>query len=242
MKETLSLIVTCLLMSVVTLQADTRSGIYNAFLNKDMNAWKTIMTNLEHVQPKTLPQVLELVDYQYGYIGWCLGVGRKSEAKQWLEKGGALLALMEQHAYQPTSVSAYKAAFVGFRLQLTPLKAPVLGPRVQEWIDLALKQDKENPFAYLQMGNGLYYRSKVFGGSKEKAMTYYHQAEQLLEKTGNTRDWKYLHLLAQIGVGYLELGRSDKAEASFRKALRVEPRFTWVKEEWYPILKQTTGK
>lgn len=238
MERTCCLILLSLLMTLGPLHADTKSSIYQAYLNKDMAAWKTAITAMERVQPKTLPQVLELVNYQYGYIGWCLGVGNKNEAKTYMDKGEANLALLEKHAYQPSQVNAYKAAFIGFRLGLAPVKAPVLGPRSLELMDLALKQDKNNPFGYLQYGNGLYYRPKVFGGSKEKAMTYYHKAERLMETAGSTKDWNYLNLLALIGMAYQEMGFADKAEAYYQKALRVEPRFTWVKDELYPLLKQ----
>lgn len=240
MERSFCLILLSWLLSLGSLQADSKASIYNAYLNKDMAAWKTAMTALERVQPKTLPQVLELVNYQYGYIGWCLGVDRKSEAKQWMEKGEANLALLAKQAYQPSQVNAYKAAFIGFRLGLTPLKAPVLGPKSLELTELAIKQDKNNPFGYLQLGNGLYYRPKVFGGSKEKAMTYYHKAERLMEADGTTKDWNYLNLLALIGMAYQDMGQTDKAEAYYQKALRVEPRFTWVKDELYPLLKKST--
>jgi len=238
MERSCCLIIFSLLIALGPLHADSKSSIYNAYLNKDMATWKVVMTALERTHPKTLPQILELVNYQYGYIGWCLGVDKKSEAKQYMDKGEANLSLLEKQAYQPSQVNAYKAAFIGFRLGLTPLKAPVLGPKSLELTELAIKQDKNNPLGYLQFGNGLYYRPKVFGGSKVKAMTYYHKAERLMEASGITNDWNYLNLLALIGMAYQDMGEADKAEAYYQKALRVEPRFTWVKDELYPLLKQ----
>jgi len=238
MERSFCLILFSMLIALGPMQADTKSSIYNAYINRDMVAWKAVMTSLEKVQPKTLPQLLELVNYQYGYIGWCLGMNNKNEAKQYIDKGEANLALLEKHAYQPSLVNAYKAAFIGFRLDLAPVKAPVLGPKSLELMELAIKQDKNNPFGYLQFGNGLYYRPKVLGGSKEKAMAYYHKAERLMEAGETSNDWNYINLLALIGMAYQDLGQSDKAEAYYQKALRVEPRFSWVKEELYPMWKQ----
>lgn len=224
------------------IQAGYKSEIYEAYVHSDMARWKVVMDKMEASAPLTQAQLLELINYQYGYIGWCLAEDKNQEAKKYIDKAeaGALLLLKKQ--YRESQAHAYLAAIYGFRISLSPLKAPVIGPKSLEQAEMAMSKDKQNPFAYLQIGNALYYRPKLFGGSKEKALPYYLKAEQLMAATDIKDDWNYLNLLALIGVGYLETDQPQKADVYFTKALKLEPRFSWVKDELVPKLRKISKR
>jgi tetratricopeptide (TPR) repeat protein len=222
--------------------AGYKRDVYEAFVTKDMVKWKVTMDKMEASSPLTQAQLLELMNYQYGYIGWCLGEDKNQEAKKYMEKAEAAALLLIKRQYKESQAHAYLAAIYGFKVSLSPLKAPTLGPKCLEQVELALSKDKQNPFAYLQYGNALYYRPKLFGGSKEKAMPYFLKAEQLMLATDVKDDWNYLNVLALIGLGYLETGQPKKADQYFKKALELEPRFAWVKDELVPKLRTLERK
>ncbi len=231
---TLVLIFLCVALAL----AGYKHDIYEAFINKDMASWKIAMDKMEASASLTQAQVLELINYQYGYIGWCLGADKNQEAKKYLDKAEAAALLLIKKQYKESQAHAYLAAFYGFRVSLSILKAPTMGPKCLEQVELALSKDKQNPFAYLQRGNALYYRPTLFGGSKEKAIPYFLKAEQLMVAHDVKEDWNYLNVLALIGLGYLETGQPKKADQYFKKALALEPRFSWVKDELVPKLRK----
>lgn len=226
-----------LFICVCFVSADYKQDIYEAFVTRNMGKWKATIDKMEAAAPQTQALQLELINYQYGYIGWCLGEEKNKEAKHYLEKAEAAVSRLIKKNDNDSQMHAYMAAFYGFKVNLSPIKAPVLGPKCLEHAELALSKDKKNPFAYLQYGNALYFRPKLFGGSKEKALAYYLKAEQLMSSLDVKNDWNYLNVLAQIVLAYQETDQHQKVDQYFRKALTIEPRFTWVKEGLLPKLK-----
>lgn len=239
-KQKWMLISFLLFCSIMFAQANYRADIYKAYISKDMGKWKLLIDQMGKETGKTNAFVLEWINYQYGYIGWCLGTDRNQEAVKYLKSAESNVEYLIARSYKPSHINAYKAAFYGFRISLSKIKAPIFGPKSLSCCELAMKQDKTNPLGFLQYGNALYYMPKLFGGSKTEAMAYYLKAEKLMEAQPDNiqGDWNYLNLLALIGMGYQETGHMDLAGKYFAKALQVEPQFTWIKKELIPALKK----
>ncbi|HEY5590537.1 MAG TPA: hypothetical protein VIK55_05915 [Paludibacter sp.] len=228
------------LLSFTFMQANNRSDIYHAYITNDRTKWKKTIDRMEKETPKTNDFVLELINYQYGYIGWCLGTDRKNEAVKYLNLAEKNIDQLASTSYKLSYVNAYKAAFYGFRMNLALYKAPVLGPKRISCCKTAMQLDKTNPFGFLQFGNTLYYRPKVLGGSKNEGLSYYLKAERLMESLPayNTGDWNYLNLLAIISLAYEETGQREMAGKYYQKAIRVEPKFVEIINELFPALKK----
>ena len=78
----------------------------------------------------------------------------------------------------------------------------------------------------------------AFGGSKKKALEYLLTAQKLIEKDASqlNENWNYLSLLAFIGQAQMEIKEYTLAKTTFDKILKLEPGFSWVKDELYPQL------
>lgn len=224
------------------LSANYKSQIYNAYINNDMGKWKTTIDRMNQEKNKSNEFILELVNYQYGYIGWCIGEKNNSEAKEYLDLAWHNLEVLEKASYKLSYVNSYKSAFYGFRIGLNILRAPFIGPRSVECAELAIKLDKTNPQGYFQYGNTQYYMPSAFGGSKQTAIEYYLKAEKLMEAKGDEiiGDWDYLNLLAIIGRAYYDLEKYKEARLYYEKILKIEPDFLWVRDELYPDIKNKT--
>ncbi len=212
--------------------ADYKSDIYNAFISNDMKIWKQTIDKMSLESTKSDDFTLELVNYQYGYIGWCLGVKRKKEAERYLSLAEKNIKILESRSFKPSYTNSYKSAFYGFRISLNALKSPVYGPKSIHCAELAISIDKTNPLGYIQYGNCLYYMPEAFGGSKTKAMEYYLKALSLFESenTGINKDWNYLSLLVIIGNAYMKAGDKITSQIYYDKALAAEPGIMWIRE------------
>ena len=239
------LIVLLLLFTFQSVRADYRSDIYSAYINGDMNKWKNILDKMDQNQEKTNENLIELTNYQYGYIGWCLGRNKKKEAEKYLKRAEKNIGILDKSKYKVSLVNSYKSAFYGFRIALKNYKAPFIGFKSVECAKLAMKQDEKNPFGYFQYGNCQFYMPVLLGGSKSKALLYFIKAEQLMEINDNQLkyNWNYLSLLTVIGQSYSILNNYRQAKVYYEKALKAEPRFLWVKEELYPeLIRKMNGK
>ncbi|MDD3161600.1 MAG: hypothetical protein PHX49_06710 [Bacteroidales bacterium] len=224
------------LCSLASAVASPKSDIYQAYVSNNMTLWKKTIDRMNLQNPKSDELRIELLNYQYGYIGWCMGKKRHKEAESYIELGQKSLQILEKRGTYASMVQAYKSAFYGFHIGINLLKAPFIGPKSVACAQLAMKEDPQNPYGFIQYANAQFYMPSVFGGSKKSALAYYRKAELLMEsdRTKGMGDWNYLSLLAMIAKTYVELKDIDRAKGYYEKILHIEPDFLWVKNELYP--------
>ena len=230
------LIIMVMTLSLFSLNAQNKLSIYNAYISNKMNEWKTIIDKMQGQQTKSDEFLLELINYQYGYIGWCLGNNEKKQAGNYLKLAESNLGSLEKSSLYPSYVDAYKSAFYGYSIGLNKLKAPFLGPKSINAAKQSMKENPDNPYGFIQYANAQFYMPPVFGGSKSEALEYYKRAQIIMEKDKSQlkNDWNYLSLLSNMAQAYTEIKEYDKAEEYFKHILSIEPNFLWVKNELYP--------
>jgi tetratricopeptide (TPR) repeat protein len=219
-------------------QVPVRIDIYNALIKNRMSDWKKIIDELHSQEHKNKGQVLELINYEYGYIGWCLENNRKDQAVIYIERGERNIEELEMSGFELSYVNSYRSAYYGFRIRINKLQGPRLGPLSIDCAKRAISLDPENPCGYIQYGNAMYFMPRIFGGSKTVALEYYEKAQKMMElRAGGIKyDWNYLNLLVTIAKVYRENGQKKAAKVMYEKILQTEPSFTWVRDELYPGL------
>lgn len=211
-------------------------SIYQAYITGNMVKWKFTIDSMETMQVKTDKDKLDLINYQYGYIAWCIDRKQTKDAEKYLAKAESLLNQLELKKYELSMVYAYRAAFIGFKIGISPYKAPFIGPESLNFARKSVITDPENAFGYVQLGNIAYYTPRMFGGNRNEAMQYYLKAVQIMEPLNpkGTENWNYLNLLATVINAYFDLEQYEQAKHYCSKTLSLEPRFRWVKNNLYP--------
>jgi len=135
---------------------------------------------------------------------------------------------------------AFKGAFYGYKIGLSPVKAPFLGQKSMDNIDLALEFGPERPQGWIEKGNALFYMPKSFGGSKEKALEAYKKAIRFMEGDPESLpyNWVYLNVLMVLGQSYEKTEKPKLAGSTYKKILKIEPDFSYVRDELYPAFLQ----
>jgi tetratricopeptide (TPR) repeat protein len=211
--------------------------VYEAYISGNMGQWKRVLNEVHQQKNPSPAQVLERVNFQYGYIAWCIGNKKTSEAREWIPRMENDLERLEKSAYSLASVYAYRAALYGYRIGVNKLQAPFLGPKSNEYAQKAIKTDPKNPLGYQQYGNILFYTPFLFGGSKEDAGSHLLKSMELMESIPESLqwNWNYLSLLTAIAEMYYETNQRAKAVFYLRKTLKKEPNYQWVKNELLPV-------
>ncbi|MBN2166153.1 MAG: hypothetical protein JW717_07755 [Marinilabiliaceae bacterium] len=215
-------------------------AIYSAYLIGDMKKWRFTLDSMDDISKKTDRENLELINYYYGYIGWCIGNNEKSEAEKYIEKSEEIISQLEQKKYYLSIIYAYKSAYVGFQIGISPYKAPFIGAESVKFAKESVQIDPINPLGYIQLGNVAFYTPSMFGGSKTEAIKYYLKALQIMDsQSDNKYNWNYINLIVTIINAYIDLEQYKKANYYCKKVLSFEPDFKWVKDELHPhVLKQ----
>jgi tetratricopeptide (TPR) repeat protein len=232
------LILLMFMLITVNAFADSKADIYSAYINNRMDQWKNVIDRMQSAQPQSNESLLELINYQYGYIGYCLGYDKEKEAQRYLQMAEDNVHTLEKSGYKVPLLNAYRAAFYGFRISLSKISAPINGPKSLSYSKKSIELDKENYFGYIQYGNAHFYMPAAFGGSKQVAFENFDKARKLMEKDpalikGN---WNYLSLLVTIAQSYGYLEEYEKAKAEYENILKLEPGFLYVKNDLYPRL------
>ena len=228
----------CFILFVPDSFSGNRERIYDAYISSRMDRWKIVIDEMEKSKNMGSGAILELVNYQYGYIAWCMGEDNKREARKYLDLAENNLEILEARGYKPSQTNFYRSTFSAFKISFNILKAPFLGPKSLKYAELSIEQDPLNPFAQLVNGSARFFMPENLGGSKETGIRHYLKALELMEMDGSytDNDWNYLNLLAAIGQAYEETGQYNEAIKYYRKALEAEPSFSWVKNELLPNL------
>jgi tetratricopeptide (TPR) repeat protein len=215
-----------------------RSEIYDCYISGNMAKWKIVMDKMATEKSLDPDIILELVNYQYGYIGWAIGNKRASEAKQYLEQAEENLDRLGSCKSCSSMVNAYRSAFYGYKIGLNKVLAPFLGGKSLDCARAAIRQDDRNFLAYVQLGNAEFYMPAAFGGSKSKALEYFRRAQELMESdpVSTKQNWNYLNLLVLIAQSYMYTKEFEKSKQYLDKLLVLEPGFTWVKNDLYQQL------
>ncbi len=227
------------------LSAQNNFSIYKAYASSDMKKWKFSMDSLNSVKQKSYKDILDLINYQYGYIAWCVSEESDEEAELYLEKARKNISFLEQKNYNLSTLFAYKAAFIGFEIGISPYKAPFYGPKSIEYAKKSLEIDSLNHMTYIQMGNIAYYTPSIFGGSKMEAIKHYLKSLMIMEKNKDLKinNWNYLNLLTAIINAYMGQNQYVDAKKYCEKTLKAEPEFVWVRNKLYPdVLKRISNE
>jgi tetratricopeptide (TPR) repeat protein len=233
-------LITIILLMLSSLQgfSGNKSEIYRAYITNRMDLWKKVIDRMNTAPEKDSETLLELVNYQYGYIGYCLGFDKEKEAQEYLSLAERNVAALERAGYKLPVLNAYKSAFYGFRISLNKLSAPFNGPKSLNHARRSIEMDGNNHFGYIQVGNAYFYMPQAFGGSKKTAFENFNKARQIMERSPELtdRNWNYLSLLVTIAQSHAYLEEYDKAKAMYENILKIEPGFLYVKNELYPGL------
>jgi tetratricopeptide (TPR) repeat protein len=134
------------------------------------------------------------------------------------------------------------AAVYMMKIANSALTAVTLSGKIHTLLDEAQEIDKNNPRSYIIRGMMKYNTPGIFGGSFEEAAKNFNKAISLFEKEEvsnlNAPNWGYLESLAWLGRTQQELENYDAAMFAYKKALKVDEKYGWVKYELLPQLEQ----
>lgn len=206
------------------------------FLAGDMANWAILVDSLQTAN-LTKPDDDVLLLAEYGLIGYLLSQNQKAKAEFTVEKFESHIQKSLKRYPNNANYHAYAAALYGFKIGLSPWKAPFLNSGHQQKLEKALSLQTVEAMPFIEQANSLYFRPFLVGGDKEKAKGYYEKAFAILDRETNC-NWVYFNIGSWLGQVYSHLGYTDKALKLYRKLLKKAPDFQYVKNELLPQLEK----
>jgi bisanhydrobacterioruberin hydratase len=140
---------------------------------------------------------------------------------------------------------ALLSSLLGYRIAYSPLNAIMSGPKANRSAEEAVRLDSTNARAWMVRGIMKFNTPALFGGDKEQAIVSLLKAVELYEHRPtpdwDEPEWGYLDALLWLGWAYEQSDRPHDANALYRKALRAEPRATWIQKKFLSPLESRSG-
>lgn len=147
----------------------------------------------------------------------------KVAAKRAAESG---IAMAEQAvALQPKNGEYYRilATLYGQVIPASPMAGLGYGKKAKEAISKALELSPKSAPVHIAAGVGNYYLPEMFGGGPELALKDFNQAIALDPRCAEGYMW--------LGVAQRKLHNNAAARQAFTKAVELNPRRVWAKEQ-----------
>ena len=213
--------------------------LYKSYQLGQMDEWLEVLTQLERDYSFTPSNEIlyDIVQLQYGYIGYLLGIKNKKQAGKVLSKALEESEILLAEQPQSANSMALNAALMAYQIALTPYKAPFIGPKITNAIDKSLAINPNAPQALLEKANSAHYAPSMFGGNPAEAIIYYKKAISVMEKLNGgeaPQSWLYLNAYVQLALAYEKAEQQEKAKSAYIHILKIAPNFKWVKEDVFP--------
>jgi tetratricopeptide (TPR) repeat protein len=164
-----------------------------------------------------------------------------------IEQGEKLLKVRPDWAEPRVVLST----LYGLKITINKLSAISYGLKVENLISDAQKLSPENPRVLYVLGNSYFHKPGLFGGSAKKACDIWARGAALYEREQKDRaikgivasqvlepDWGQMETYAWLGQCYDYLGDLKNAHAIYKRALLVNPAYTWIRDELLPDLEK----
>lgn len=226
-----------------------RTQIFQAYLADDLSAWKQGIQVLETEASRTFRPNKEILYHlalaEYGLIGNCLTNDACDDVDSRIQKTEGYLEDLLDMDQPKAKVKALNGGFLAIKIKRHPAKAIYLGPRSASYIEGSVKDNPNDPAAWVEMGNFRLHAPSLFGGDVDEAIECFEKAERLFEE-GDPSDkisWIYLHSIVWQGKAKEMKGEYKEARLIYQSLLDRYPNFKWVKEELLPqLLKNPLAK
>jgi len=143
---------------------------------------------------------------------------------------------------EDAETKALLGGIYGIQIANEPNLGQVIGPQSNALLSEAIELAPDNPRVLVLAGINKLNTPEFFGGSKTKALEYFKKAVNLFENdesvNGDGIEWGHLYALAWLGKTYLKMNDYDSADQTFKKALSIEPEYSWVKYNLFPKLRE----
>ena len=137
---------------------------------------------------------------------------------------------------------ALLSTLYSYKIAKNWMSAMTLGPKSDGLTEEALEKNPNNPRVLLIRGISFFNKPSMFGGSVDKAQADFENSVLQFEVQKNSESleptWGHTDALAWLGKAYEKKEMYDKAIDAYKKALVVNPNFSWVKNVLLPNLEK----
>ncbi|UII27207.1 tetratricopeptide repeat protein [Fulvivirga maritima] len=217
-------------------QSDLNKLAYKAYITEDKDLWKEVVEKRQNLynNDKSGENLYQLAMAQYGLLNNTRVDKDEDLFDEYYDEILENIDDLLDQEYEKANAYALRAAVYGLETSYSGWKGMFLGPKSSSNLSDAKEEDYSSPFVWATYGSAKLFAPSMFGGDKEEGIKSFKKAVELYEKAQLQQDWRYLYALAWLGQAYYRTEQPEKAKEIYKKALKAEPNFQWVKDDLLP--------
>ncbi len=209
-------------------------ALYDAYLANDFETWQS---QISQAADSTCADLEKLINYEYGFIGFCFSRQQEDAAKNALARAQKHLEKLAVCGYNEAMLNMYRSAFAAFELATNPAKFATLGLQCIKLANLAWEQAPKNPYILNLKANTDFYRPAIVGGSKKRAVQHFEESVKQFEQQNLTENnWNYIAAMLTLAQAYEKTDDLENAKKLCDKILKIAPDFLYLRDIYYPVL------
>ncbi len=216
--------------------------VYKGYITGDMQVWAKGMNELQEIYNRQAGSCVmyALAEARYGYAGYLLGTGDKDAARPLIDAFEKDIERLAAYPEYRAETEAFRISLLGFRMALNPARAVTLGPKALKQLQIAMDAGSKSASVWIEKANSEAHMPAFAGGSKAKAAASFREAIRLFEADTQLSgcNWRYLNTMVLLGQLLEKMEDYTGARDAYRRALRREPDFKWVRDELLPAVEK----
>jgi len=227
--------------SIASAQTETDEMMYQAYLQRSQALWeKALATQLK--QANTTAEKLRLAFTYYSLLNGTMATQNETLFDKHVDAAKELIKELIDQNPKSGEAAAMLSGIYGNEIAYSSMKGMFLGGKSSGLADKGIKLEPASALAWRIYGTNKYYTPAAFGGDLEEAVKAFEKSISIFESKPDTlkQNWLYIDTLALLGQAYTKSGATDKAIATYEKALQQEPSFGWVKFSLLPAAKKVS--
>lgn len=238
-KQLLLTSVGMLLFITVHAQDNLTEMEYSAYLRNSKSLWKTAVQKRkeEYESSNSNQDLFRLASAQQGLLNVTMTDQDEELFDDHVDDTKDNMKKLIDNDFKVAESKALLSSVYGYEMAYSSWKGMFLGSKSSSAIARAIELNDQSPLVWQVQGSSKLFTPSMFGGDKTEALNAFKKSVELYEKNGDTDfNWRYLDALAWLGQAYKANGDVKNAQATFEKALTIEPEFGWVKNSLLPQL------
>jgi len=218
---------------------DVQALMYKAYLTNSMSLWEkavNITQKNADAEPENKQKLFTLSLSQYGLLSATMADKDEEQFDKYLDSTKENLEILIDGDYNVAESKAVLSSIYGLQMSYSPWKGMFLGSKSSGLIEDALRKSPESPLVNKLYAGSKLFTPEMFGGDTKVSIDYYKRSINLYEADSPSMEnnWLYLDAMAFLGIAYKKAEQINKTITVYKKALKIQPEFGWVKNVLLP--------
>lgn len=214
-----------LMSSMISLAQTSKQTQYAAYLKASKTMWEKSIAQTKDARGN---ESFETAMAMYGMLCNTMATQDEKTFDEYKDATIDLLKKINEANPEWGEPRAVLSSVYGLVMAYSPWKGMYLGMKSSSLMEDAMNLQPESPLVQKLYGGSKLYTPEMFGGDPKVAVKAFTESLSLYEQGDTAENWLYLDTMMGLAMSYRKTNQVQKAIATLKNAIAVEPQYYWA--------------